>query len=624
MAEIKLVNERQVIDYMARDYDSFLASMRALIPDKLPEWTDYQSEADFGNVLLQLFAHMGDILSYYLDRVANESFLGTAQTRRSIIHHLQLIGYQLATAAPASTTLTLTFPADCQATVTLKKGDAFATKSQNNQPPVRFEYTRDAPLVIDCSQLSVIEAKGKKYKQYPGVPVEEGRLIREEILGTSDGSAYQKLTLAHSPLILRSRDEQTVHKDILLITDQSGVIIDDSWTLRASLAFSSREQPDFIIEIDELDRATVRFGDGILGLIPPKGAVIKATYRVGGGTLGNVAANTIQTIAGAPQLTLVGAKVTNPTAATGGAQRESIEHAVLHAPTVFRSMRRAVTTADYQALALNFPGVGKVRAVAANWNTVKLYVAPQGGGKVSDVLRTNLLAYFEDKRPITTQIDIANVDYVMIFVTARIGVKNHYEPNEVKAQVQQAAGQLLAFEQVDFAQTVYLSKFYEAIETVEGVKHVTITEFRRERTLTGLELTTLIQRQTMITTLEITLAGNLGEADTRLIATAQVQVKTDTDPQVIQPQLKPLAQSYLALDHADIQLLTLQLSQFYEAVGNLPGVESVTAQTCQYQGSALQIESKGKIELAANEIPQAPTLTDYPLYLGGIQVLIEA
>jgi hypothetical protein len=61
-----------------RDYDSFLQAMRALIPEKLPEWTDHESQADFGNVLLQLFAHMGDILSYYQDCVANESFLGTA------------------------------------------------------------------------------------------------------------------------------------------------------------------------------------------------------------------------------------------------------------------------------------------------------------------------------------------------------------------------------------------------------------------------------------------------------------------------------------------------------------------------------------------------------------------
>src|SRR4028118_2069711 len=105
MAEIQKVDGKSVIDYMARDYDSLLQSMRDQIPNKLPEWTDYTSEADLGNVLLQLFAHMGDILSYYQDRIANESFLSTAQTRRSIIHHLRLIGYRLSTASPAAAKL---------------------------------------------------------------------------------------------------------------------------------------------------------------------------------------------------------------------------------------------------------------------------------------------------------------------------------------------------------------------------------------------------------------------------------------------------------------------------------------------------------------------------------------
>jgi hypothetical protein len=68
MAEIKRVNGRPTIDYMARDYDSLLQAMRALIPEKLPEWTDYESQADFGNVLLQLFAHMG--ISSAITRIA--------------------------------------------------------------------------------------------------------------------------------------------------------------------------------------------------------------------------------------------------------------------------------------------------------------------------------------------------------------------------------------------------------------------------------------------------------------------------------------------------------------------------------------------------------------------------
>src|SRR5215471_5652987 len=130
MAEITQVQGTQVLDYMARDYQSLLQAMYALVPSKLPQWKDFNNEADFGNVMLELFAHIGDILSYYQDRVANESFLGTARTRSSVIEHLRLIGYKLGTAVPAAASVNVTVPAAVNAVVTVARGDAFATKSQ--------------------------------------------------------------------------------------------------------------------------------------------------------------------------------------------------------------------------------------------------------------------------------------------------------------------------------------------------------------------------------------------------------------------------------------------------------------------------------------------------------------
>ena len=477
MAALTQTNGRVVIDYMARDYDSFLQSMRALIPEKLPEWTDFQSEADFGNVLLELFAHMGDILSYYQDRVANESFLGTAQERRSVIQHLRLIGYTLSTATPASATLTLSVPASVTNVMTIRPGDAFATKSQPERPSVRFEYTGKQDLVINWQVQDVNPATNRR--EYIGLPVEEGRLLKDQVLGTADGTPNQRYTLAHSGLILRSLGQgRTINEDIVLVTDLGGVV--EKWTLQESLAFSREGQRDYVIEIDEDDRVTLIFGDGVLGASPPTGAILRATYRVGGGSQGNVGAKTIETIIDVPELLLLGGKVTNPMPATGGAERESIAHAVSHAPQVFRSLKRAVTAQDYEALALDFKGVGKVLAEGTSWNVVTLYVAPAGGGHVSDVLEANLLAYFEDKRPISTIIEIEDVDYVPIYVTAQVGVKSYYNRDDVKEQVQQAVSKLLAFENVNFQQTVYLSKFYEAIEAIDGVAFVNISEFRRE------------------------------------------------------------------------------------------------------------------------------------------------
>ncbi|MGH3901417.1 MAG: baseplate J/gp47 family protein [Pseudonocardiaceae bacterium] len=474
MAEIRQVEGQPVIDYMARDYESLLQAMRDLIPQKLPEWRDHANEADFGNVLLQLFAHIGDILSYYQDRVANESFLGTARTRRSIIEHLRLIGYELGTAAPAAASLQLSVPATVTDKVVVNRGDAFATKSQKDRSSVRFEYAREAPLTIDFSTVTP-DARGRR--TFVGIPVEEGRLIREEVLGTSDGSSNQRFALAHPHLILRPPGPaQEGNRDVLLVTRGARVV---EWTRRETLAFSQADQLDYVIEIDEGDRATAVFGDDRFGAIPPRGERVTASYRVGGGQLGNVPAGAIQTLVNAPQLALLGGAVRNPSPATGGAERENIEHAVAHAPAVFRSQQRAVTAGDYEALARSVKGVAKVRAVRAGWNQVTLFVAPEGGGKVSDVLEAVLQGYFEDKRMLSQIVEIVDVDYVPIYVTAEIGVQSFYVQDDVVARVQQAAANVLAFERVNFSEPIYLSRFYDESQSVPGVVFVNITEFRR-------------------------------------------------------------------------------------------------------------------------------------------------
>jgi uncharacterized phage protein gp47/JayE len=477
MTELTQQDGNPVIDYQARDYQSLLQAMRQLIPQKMPEWLDFTNEADLGNVLLELFAQMGDILSYYQDRVANEGFLGTARSRRSVIQHLRLIGYLLGTAAPAAASLTLTVPGTVTDTVTISQGDAFATKSSKTLPSVRFEYTRPAPLVIDFNSITAAGGTKTFGGALSGIPVEEGRLYQAELIGTGDGSANQRYPLAHPGLILRPTGSAAPVADVLLTTTLSATV--QAWTLRETLAFSQGGQFDFAIEIDENDQATVVFGDGNFGAVPPSGAQIAATYRTGGGTVGNVPAGAIQTIVGAPQLALLGGKVTNLAAATGGADRESIAHAVQQAPAVFRSLRRAVTASDYEALALSFQGVGKARAVPGGWNQISLLIAPAGGGKVSDVLEAGLKAYLEDKRMLSQVIEIEDVDYIPIRVTAQIAVQSYYVPADVSAAVLAVAAAMLNFDQVDFGQTIYLSRYYERIQEVPGVTFVNITEFRR-------------------------------------------------------------------------------------------------------------------------------------------------
>ena len=73
------------VDYTNKDFASLRQAMLALARYRLPEWTD-QSPSDLGILLVDLFAYMGDVVLYYQDRIASESFLQTAGERRSVGH----------------------------------------------------------------------------------------------------------------------------------------------------------------------------------------------------------------------------------------------------------------------------------------------------------------------------------------------------------------------------------------------------------------------------------------------------------------------------------------------------------------------------------------------------------
>ncbi len=489
MAAIAIKDGRQVIDYLARDYNSFRQALLDLIPAKLPEWTD-RSEADFGVVLIELFAYMGDILSYYQDRIANEAFLTTAQERRSVINHLRLIGYEMAPAAPAAARLGLIVANNVNQVVEIRKGDQFATVSSKDRKSLTFEFVDDKPLVINLAGLpavppdklanndlsgfiGIVTIPAKKpdgtplpnfkevveIKEVDGVktpfgviPVREGRSINNEVIGVSDGTANQRFRLAQPRALI----------------DTLQIVVETSpptppWRWRKNLVFSHRAfTPEQLAALEQ---------EGRIGST--------LAFRVGGGSAGNVGTGQITVITKAPQLQLIGAKVVNREPASGGAERESIDRAIKFAPTVFGSMQRAVTGEDYVAQAKLFPGVSKARAEATNWNTITLFIAPTGSGQApSDTLRQELLAYFEDKRMLTSIIDIQSPDYVRIDVTAQVGAEAHFRNEDVAAEAEAAIRDLFDFEKVDFKQTLYLSKIYEALERLDSVQFVNVTRFQ--------------------------------------------------------------------------------------------------------------------------------------------------
>ncbi|WOJ90435.1 putative baseplate assembly protein [Methylocapsa polymorpha] len=82
------------IDYLAKDYNSFRQLMLDRLSTVAPRWTE-RNPADLGVALVELFAHVGDLLSYRQDAVATEAYLGTARRRVSVRRHARLVDYFL-------------------------------------------------------------------------------------------------------------------------------------------------------------------------------------------------------------------------------------------------------------------------------------------------------------------------------------------------------------------------------------------------------------------------------------------------------------------------------------------------------------------------------------------------
>ncbi len=467
------LTERPQIDYTDKDYEALRRAMLNFAALRLPEWTDRNS-ADFGMLMVDLFAYMGDVILYYQDRLANEMFLETAREPQSIVNHLRLIGYELAPPKPAAAEIDLVFDPGIP-NVVIPNGAQFRTVGV--EPPQSFEY-RDADLTIELGSDQVETIDGGLLR-YAGLPVHQGVSVPFQVIGSASPEPNLSFPLAPGPVVA---DGLAVE-----VNEGAGWV---RWDRRDSLLYdigpdgrlmlSTPPARHYVLRYDSGGKASVHFGgDQRFGRRPTSGANnIRARYFAGGGAAGNVAPGTIgEALTAIPNL----ASVTNPAAAAGGQDAEAIDDAARIGPLAYRARQRAVTSEDFQAMAHLAGGVAKASAKAVAWNHVDLYVAPSGPALVPapEALRRRLLAFFEDRRMAGTFVRILDARPAPIQLSAAITYDQRYRADAVRQAASEAVAQALDFATVEFGQSVYLSVFHDALLRVPGVRTADIRRFQR-------------------------------------------------------------------------------------------------------------------------------------------------
>jgi len=132
-----------VINYRIGTYSSFLESMYKSIPTKpaLDRWTNRESN-DWGVSLMEMWAHLEDILSYYQERIANETFFNTSVLDESVIELLYLIDYKPIPGLSASSFVQFEANENMNATIPKK------FKVQGNDKEGQIVFETSAPVEI--------------------------------------------------------------------------------------------------------------------------------------------------------------------------------------------------------------------------------------------------------------------------------------------------------------------------------------------------------------------------------------------------------------------------------------------------------------------------------------------
>jgi hypothetical protein len=483
------------VDYTGKDYYVLREELIARVQDRLKVngktvWTA-SDPADFGVALVEAFAYMGDLISYYIDRNANESLITTATQRDSVINIAQTYGYIPAGYRQAFTMLTFSntsandvvLPAGTVVSGEVISGDTVTTVYFTTSS----EITIDAQVSLTPGTASVSAVEG----QYVTIVDPDNSNTYGQKLGTSTGLPNMSFELGETPSV----------DDTTEIYVQDGDVY-SKWSQVQHLLDSGPNELVYQVSTDANDHVFITFGDGVSGAIPTIHSEIRANYMVGGGLIGNVVTDTLVDIFYVPGLTdnqttalQSSILVTNNSPAIGGSDPETTNQIRNSAPASLRAANRAVTLQDYSDLALSVSGVGKTNAIAEIWTSVTLYIAPSRSSIDSDLspglddgtpsleytrLKTEVESYLADKLLLGTTVTVQPPTYVDLIVALQYTKRDQYTTVEVETAIRKRLVTSFGYNGMNFQDTIYPQDIEFELNQVPGIKTVKVTVFHIE------------------------------------------------------------------------------------------------------------------------------------------------
>lgn len=309
-----------------------------------PSWTD-RSKSDFGRFLYELFALLSDKDFWYINHFSKESFGTTAELYRSLVHKAISNGFIPTQLVSAGSTFTLIFPPGAEEVVPrgtiqigIKGQDAFTFTNEE------FTIPSGIGNVTTTAQFynGIIKSANGNYN---------GESIVIDDKSVSSGSI--KLTIGS-----------------------------DIYTETNSFVDGTASTKHFKVMYDEFGRAEIIFAKGGYGMNPTYQQIYTVEYRKGGGTVGNIVDNMLDTILKDKTSRQMSSFVQPVT--SGGSNLLSKEDLRNQTIAFERHLNRVVTLEDAESIVKELDFVYNTKALYVA-NYLFLFVVPTSGGILSPI-----------------------------------------------------------------------------------------------------------------------------------------------------------------------------------------------------------------------------------------------
>jgi hypothetical protein len=412
---------------------------------------DYDFTGSNLNVMLDILSYNTYMQNFYLNMVANESFLNSAVLRDSIVSHAKTLNYlpQSYTSSKAVVDLQI-YPTDVPAQIRIPKYTPFNTSVESNT----YTFTTNEDITISA------DASGN-YK-VSNLAIFEGEVVRE-FFTVNTSNTEQRFVISNKEVDVDS----LVVKIIASSTDTSN----SEWTRNLNTIGIDGTTNTYFVVPAEKEKYEIQFGDGVLGKPVENGNIVEAVYRKS--SAGDALSANVFTLDGTIQ-GYSNVVVSTTSSAKGGSEAESDESIRNNASRSLSLQDRTVTVNDYKTiLKQNFNDIealnvyGGEQAIPPQFGKVLISVDLKNAEGIPLSRKRDIEDFVRLRAPLSITPQVVDPEFLFVDVNTVV----RYNPNvtvksdnEIKNVVVSALSTFAAANINDFDSRLRVSKLSAAID----------------------------------------------------------------------------------------------------------------------------------------------------------------